>query len=670
MSTSPDPQAGLREDQSTVPSGQNGSLVKSPIAGTVLGDRYRVVEAIDPEGLAADDLALHRRVVVRTAMLADRPGTEGWRERVLQLASARHPNFLNIMDWVLDASIDFVITECARGRSVAELLKEHPALGFKEVLQLLRPLGGALDLTAAFTCHPNSLSTRGLFVEAEDPNHDPADLKAVSDGPRYRIRIDAWELVKPSEDVAKPLVTALEKGASRGLAVQQAALLAYELLGGEKVQQDEIKGSFKPVPRLTDAANSILYGCLQGWPLFDSSESFLQALESANKVTEAKELELSDEVQPWVELATYPGSSVSRTSRRRRPVSRAVAVSMLTATTLGFVGMASTFLLWDHHPKAARVKSEMTQSGVVSLASEPTGATVRLDGSEFGHTPIVRRPLPPGTHQLTVSLPSFQERDLQVEVSPGEGEDLGNIGLRQIGGELVLKADLPGTAYEVMGAGEKRFTGVTPAKLEQLDPGSYTVRLHPEGWPEYEERVEVSAGQSISVDHPFAVNSSPETPTASDASGPASDNSSGPASDTASSGPASDTASTEETEPSNVVVDRMRASFTRAPFESHERLATQHKAPLTKTETLKRFDAEWDGKETAIQRQILSIDKRIAVASGEKRDHLKAWKKYLGQKKHYVRELRRYNEYALRREWNERHGTVTIFDTLRDALGI
>lgn len=648
MSTSPDPQAGSREDQTSVPSGRNGSLVRLPITGTVLADRYRVVEAIDSESFAADDLALHQRVIVRKAVLNGRPGVESWRERVLQLASARHPSFLNILDWIPEGSIDFVVTERAKGHSVAELLRERPTFVLEDVLRLLEPLGGALDLTVAFTCHPNSLSTRGLFVETGDAQDDRDGLKIISDWPQFRTKIDVWELVKPGADVAGPLVNSLEKGGLRGLAVQQAALLVYEILGGERVQEGEIKRWFKPVPGLTDAANSILYGSLQGWPLFDGCESFFQALESANQVTNPTELESTSEALPALELAAYSAPSAKSSSMKKRPRRRAIALSTIATAVAGFVGVASIFLMQNRHPEAALLKPGITQRGEVTLESEPSGAIVRLDGSEFGRTPLVRRTLPPGSHQIALSLPSFQERNLQIEVSAGEGQDLGNIVLHQIGGELSLAADLPGTAYEVVGAGEKRFTGVTPAKLDRLDSGSYTVHLRPEGWPEYEETVQISPGQSISIDHPFAAISPPETPAPSD---------------TIES--ASATTSTVEVHPSNVAANRVRASF-----ETRPRLAAQPKAPLTKGETFKRFDAEWDGKEGAIERQISAIDRRIAVASGDKKNRLKAWKKYLGQRRHYVRELRRYKEYVMRRDWNEQHGTATIFDTIRVALGI
>jgi hypothetical protein len=77
------------------------------------------------------------------------------------------------------------------------------------------------------------------------------------------------------------------------------------------------------------------------------------------------------------------------------------------------------------------------------------------------------------------------------------------------------------------------------------------------------------------------------------------------------------------------------------------------KAALTKSDAFRRFDAKFDGKERAVERQILSTDQRISSASGKRREDLKAWKKYLEQQRQYVRKLRRYEEVALRSKWNE-----------------
>jgi hypothetical protein len=97
-------------------------------------------------------------------------------------------------------------------------------------------------------------------------------------------------------------------------------------------------------------------------------------------------------------------------------------------------------------------------------------------------------------------------------------------------------------------------------------------------------------------------------------------------------------------------VETQRAKL--RPKEASRSLA-HPKAPLTKTEAFRRFDAEFDGRERAIERQILATDQRSVSASGKKKEDLKAWKKYLERRRQYVRELRRYEEVALRSKWNE-----------------
>jgi hypothetical protein len=52
---------------------------------------------------------------------------------------------------------------------------------------------------------------------------------------------------------------------------------------------------------------------------------------------------------------------------------------------------------------------------------------------------------------------------------------------------------------------------VTPAQLNQLNPGSYRVHIRPEGSPEYEQ-TQMRSGQSTSVDHGFIVLSPQEIP--------------------------------------------------------------------------------------------------------------------------------------------------------------
>src|SRR5258708_8222005 len=127
------------------------------IVGTVLARRYKILETIDVDSFKAHDLTLDQTVTVRQALLTSQRDGDTWRQKVQQLALVRDSNFLNVLDVIFEKSSDFVITEPLRGRSIADLLKERSRFDMEDVLRLVTPLAGALDLAAAFSCCPNPI---------------------------------------------------------------------------------------------------------------------------------------------------------------------------------------------------------------------------------------------------------------------------------------------------------------------------------------------------------------------------------------------------------------------------------------------------------------------------------------------------------------------------------
>ena len=110
---------------------------------------------------------------------------------------------------------------------------------------------------------------------------DP-EKRSLSDWPQFFVKLDVWELLRPRKNSTWWFLTPkVPNGGSRSFAVRQAALLVYELLGGEKKKDSEVKRWFKSLNGLGDAGNSILYRGLQGSPRFKSCEGFFQKLKSA-----------------------------------------------------------------------------------------------------------------------------------------------------------------------------------------------------------------------------------------------------------------------------------------------------------------------------------------------------------------------------------------------------
>jgi hypothetical protein len=271
------------KDQANFRSDNPVKTSESSLAGTLLAGRYKVLETIDVDSYKAHDLALDQTVIVRKVLLACPDDSDIWRQKVRQLALARNASFLNVIDLVSEKSSDFVITESPRGRSIAELLKERSRCDPEDILALIAPLAGALDLAASLACCANSISARWLFAERRRSFAVNSEERALAGLPPFFVKMDVWELVRPRKNTEWPFpISKAKSGSSRELAVRQAALLSYELLGGEKKSREgKLKRWFERVNGLGDAGNAVLYRGLKGSPLFESSGCFFQRLKSA-----------------------------------------------------------------------------------------------------------------------------------------------------------------------------------------------------------------------------------------------------------------------------------------------------------------------------------------------------------------------------------------------------
>jgi hypothetical protein len=352
---------GSRNDRTNLQSDRDGKTTVSSLVGTVLARRYKILETIDVDSFKAHDVALDQTVTVRQALLISQRAGDTWCQKVQQLALVRDPNFLNVLDVIFDKSSDFVITERPRGHSLADLLRERSRLDPEDVLRLVTPLAGALDLAAAFSCCPNRISTCWLFIETRSSCAVDPEQGSLSDWPPFLVKLDVWELVRPRKNNTWPfLPSKAQRGGSRGLAVRQAALLTYELLGGDKKKEGEVKRRFKPVNGLGTAGNSILYRGLQGSPLFESTGCFFHKLKSAIQSGDGKSRAL-----PAPALATQENSvflaDTNDVIRKFNRDTRWVAAGVLGAVV--FAGLMLALLFHERYPNAVNHTEEAVQAG-------------------------------------------------------------------------------------------------------------------------------------------------------------------------------------------------------------------------------------------------------------------------------------------------------------------
>jgi hypothetical protein len=224
----------------------------------------------------------------------------------------------------------------------------------------MTPLAGSLDFAATLTCCPSPISACWLFTETRRSFAVDSEQRPPSEWPPFFVKLDVWELVRPRKNIERPFLTSkAQSGGSRGLAVRQAALLTYELLGGEKKKEGEVKRWFKPVNGLGDAGNSILYDGLQGSPRFETSEDFFHKLESAIRSGAGASRALSaPALQTREHSVALPDTN--EVIRRFNRDTGWLATGVLGAVV--FAALVLAVLVQDRHPKAVDLTEEAVQA--------------------------------------------------------------------------------------------------------------------------------------------------------------------------------------------------------------------------------------------------------------------------------------------------------------------
>jgi len=114
----------------------------------------------------------------------------------------------------------------------------------------------------------------------------------------------------------------------------------------------------------------------------------------------------------------------------------------------------------------------------VSISSQPSGATVIIDGMDRGTTPVMLFDLAPGRHHLKYRLAGYCERDRFFSTDEGPFIEKNEVLLEEKG-LLLLKTDPEGADIQIDGVS----VGQTPRLITNLSAkDSYTVRFRKAGY--------------------------------------------------------------------------------------------------------------------------------------------------------------------------------------------
>lgn len=146
------------------------------------------------------------------------------------------------------------------------------------------------------------------------------------------------------------------------------------------------------------------------------------------------------------------------------------------------------------------------KSGTLVVDSTPSGASVYVDGTYRGTTPLTVE-LQPGQHTINVTLEGYKPYLATVNVPPGETVKItAKLEKKIATGTVWINSQPTGADVYVDGT----WRGTTPLTLT-LPPGTHTIEIRKEGYPPTRKTVEVAPGEEKKITLTLAVVTSQDT---------------------------------------------------------------------------------------------------------------------------------------------------------------
>ena len=136
--------------------------------------------------------------------------------------------------------------------------------------------------------------------------------------------------------------------------------------------------------------------------------------------------------------------------------------------------------------------------GVIRVLSDAQGARAFIDGTDIGPVPVDIKDVKSGDHIVQVKAPGFSSSERHVQVTSGGSqivkldlatESAGDQGL------LTVHSNMPKAMVSIDGA----EVGSAPQERKRVAPGMHSVLVRLDGYKQFEQKVQVDAGQTQTV---------------------------------------------------------------------------------------------------------------------------------------------------------------------------
>lgn len=422
--------------------------------GTVLKDRYRILEKIGSGGMAdvylADDLLLNRKVAVKVMhenLASDESFVRRFKREAQAAARLNHPNIVSVYDWGSEDSTYFIVMEYITGKTLKALIKEKGVLPVDFGLEVATQIASALSFAHRHeVIHRdikphNIIITEDGLVKVTDFGIARAKSSSVTDTGTI---MGSVHYLSPEQAQGLPATELSD--------IYSFGVLMYEMFTGSlpfegdsavsiamKHASEEAVRPSSLNPLIPEGLEAVILKAMAKDP-FDRYQSAQELLEDLKRLKEGRPVKA--EATGNEKTIVISKKDFEKPARKKQTIS-AAAVILLILLAVG-VAAGAYYYFSQMMGKFVEVPKliDLNIKEAEKLLQEK-GLKLKIDGREYSSTyekdKIIKQDPPPGTRlekgkevRVVVSLGEKQVEvpDLIGKSELEAGQILGELGLR------------------------------------------------------------------------------------------------------------------------------------------------------------------------------------------------------------------------------------------------
>jgi hypothetical protein len=467
----PSPPGGVSRVDTLPPNFISGISRRPHLIGDVIGDRYRLIEALGDGGMGqvfvAENQSMGRRVAVKLLkpdLLLDPLFRKRFQHEATAIAAIEHRNVARFIDLVV-GDPTFLVMEFVPGPTLSTVIKQEKRLAPIRAIQIAHRLCWALDAVhRASVIHRDIKPANVILMSDPELGEEP---KLIDFGLAKLAFSNEEQLTRAGQFVGTPHYMSPEQIASRDVDarsdVYSLGCLLYHMIAGRPPfgGSDDVQVLYKHMERDPDPLRGIAPDTP---PELDLLVRCALAKDPDRRFSSMREMAQA--------LAKLASASDQRTLAATvappapPPVRRWPAVAL--ALTLAVASSGATAWVLTR-PKR----------GLLVVTSLPAGATVEVDGRATKEvTPAALAGLGPGEHHLRLTMPGRKYVERTVRLGADERAAV-DVVLPSQSHAVEIGSIPPGAVVFFDGV---RVPGETPLSLSIPDDDFHELRLEKLGY--------------------------------------------------------------------------------------------------------------------------------------------------------------------------------------------